>query len=49
MSNSWTNGKSRCLINCLVNSSIATWFLKLIDASDMINKKKKKRIDVQAS
>ena len=32
MSDSWTNGKSRCLINFLVNSPTGTWFLKSIDA-----------------
>ena len=36
MSDSWTKGKSRCLINFLVNSPIGTWFLKSIDAFDMI-------------
>ena len=34
ISNSWTNKKSRCLINFLVNSLVGTWFLKSIDASD---------------
>ena len=46
MLDSWTNGKSRCLINFLVNNPIGTWFLKSINASDMI---KKWRIDIQAS
>ncbi|RVW88707.1 hypothetical protein CK203_043770 [Vitis vinifera] len=30
------NGKSRCLINFLVNSPAGTWFMKSIDASDTI-------------
>ena len=36
MSDCWTNGKSRCLINFLVNSPTVTWFMKSIDASDTI-------------
>ena len=36
MSDGWTNGKSRCLINFLVNSPAGTWFMKSIDASDTI-------------
>ncbi|RVW81111.1 hypothetical protein CK203_044711 [Vitis vinifera] len=36
MSDGWTNGKSRCLINFLVNSLADTWFMKSIDASDTI-------------
>ena len=36
MSDSWTDGKNRCLINFLVNSPIGTWFLKSIDASNTI-------------
>ena len=36
MSDSWIDGKSRCLINFLVNSPVSTWFLKSIDASDTI-------------
>ncbi|RVW28383.1 hypothetical protein CK203_109064 [Vitis vinifera] len=36
MSDGWTNGKSRCLINFLVNSPTGTWFMKSIDASDTI-------------
>ncbi|XP_074577611.1 uncharacterized protein LOC141834060 [Curcuma longa] len=36
MSDSWTDGKSRCLINFLVNSPAGTYFLKSIDASDSI-------------
>ena len=36
MLDSWTDGKSRCLINVLVNNPVGTWFLKSIDASDMI-------------
>ena len=31
-----TDGKSRCLINFLVNSPAGTWFMKSIDASDTI-------------
>ena len=46
MLDSWTDRKSRCLINFLVNSPVGTWFLKSIDASDTI---KKWRIDVRAS
>nr|CAN80391.1 hypothetical protein VITISV_009402 [Vitis vinifera] len=34
--NGWTDGKSRCLINFLVNSPTGTWFMKSIDASDTI-------------
>ncbi|XP_010648233.1 uncharacterized protein LOC104878939 [Vitis vinifera] len=36
MSDSWTDGKIRCLINFLVNSPIDTWFLKSTDASNTI-------------
>ncbi|RVW32132.1 Retrovirus-related Pol polyprotein from transposon TNT 1-94 [Vitis vinifera] len=36
MSDGWTDGKSRCLINFLVNSPVGTWFMKSIDASDTI-------------
>ena len=36
MSDGWTDGKSRCLINFLVNSLAGTWFMKSIDASDTI-------------
>ncbi|RVX03563.1 hypothetical protein CK203_027947 [Vitis vinifera] len=36
MSDGWTNGKSRCLINFLVNSPAGTWFMKSINASDTI-------------
>ncbi|XP_028065080.1 uncharacterized protein LOC114268155 [Camellia sinensis] len=36
MSDGWTDGKSRVLINFLVNSPAGTWFLKSIDASDTI-------------
>ncbi|WKA11308.1 hypothetical protein VitviT2T_028819 [Vitis vinifera] len=36
MSDGWTDGKSRCLINFLVNSLASTWFRKSIDASDTI-------------
>ncbi|CAN6721791.1 unnamed protein product [Malus baccata var. baccata] len=36
MSEGWSNGKSRCLINFLVNSPQGTWFLKSIDASASI-------------
>ena len=36
MSDRWTDGKSRCLINFLVNSPAGTWFMKSIDASDTI-------------
>ena len=36
MSDGWTDGNSRCLINFLVNSPVDTWFLKSIDASDSI-------------
>ncbi|RVX09356.1 hypothetical protein CK203_015304 [Vitis vinifera] len=36
MSDGWTDGKSRCLINFLVNSPAGTWFMKSIDASDTI-------------
>ena len=32
MSNGWSDGKSRCLINFLVNSPQGTWFLKSVDA-----------------
>ncbi|XP_059598441.1 uncharacterized protein LOC104881364 [Vitis vinifera] len=35
-SDGWTDGKSRCLINFLVNSPAGTWFMKSIDASDTI-------------
>ena len=38
MSDDWTDGKSRCLINFLVNSPTGTWFMKSIDASDTIKK-----------
>ena len=31
-----TDGKSRCLINFLVNSPAGTWFMKSIDASNII-------------
>ena len=36
MSDGWTDEKSRCLINFLVNSPAGTWFMKSIDASDTI-------------
>ena len=36
MSDGWTDGKSRCLINFLVNSPADTWFMKSIDASNTI-------------
>ena len=36
MSDGWTDGNSRHLINFLVNSPVGTWFLKSIDASDSI-------------
>ena len=36
MLDSWTDRKSRCLINFLVNSPVGTWFLKSIDASNTI-------------
>ena len=36
MSDGWTDGKSRCFINFLVNSPAGTWFMKSIDASDTI-------------
>ncbi|CAL5389119.1 unnamed protein product [Camellia sinensis] len=36
MSDGWTDGKSRVLINFLVNSPAGTWFLKSIEASDTI-------------
>ncbi|XP_008221800.1 PREDICTED: uncharacterized protein LOC103321750 [Prunus mume] len=36
MSDGWTDGKNRVLINFLVNSLADTWFLKSIDASDSI-------------
>lgn len=36
MSDSWTDGKNRCLINFLVNSPAGTWFSKSVDASDSI-------------
>ena len=36
MSYGWTDGKSMCLINFLVNSHAGTWFMKSIDASDTI-------------
>ncbi|RVW92081.1 hypothetical protein CK203_037088 [Vitis vinifera] len=36
MSDGWTDGKSRCLINFLVNSPAGTWFMKSIDASNII-------------
>ena len=39
MSEGWTDGKSRCLINFLVNSYAGTWFMKSIDASNIIKKK----------
>ena len=46
MSDGWTDEKSRCLINFLVNSHVDTWFMKSIDTSDTI---KKWGIDVQIS
>ncbi|XP_048434444.1 uncharacterized protein LOC125474563 [Pyrus x bretschneideri] len=36
MLDGWSDGKSRCLINFLVNSPQGTWFLKLVDASASI-------------
>ena len=36
MSNGWTSGKSRCVINFLVNSPTGTWFMKSIDVSNTI-------------
>ena len=36
MSDGWTDGKSRSLINFLVNSPAGSWFMKSIDASDTI-------------
>ncbi|KAG8391077.1 hypothetical protein BUALT_Bualt01G0150300 [Buddleja alternifolia] len=36
MSDGWTDGKSRCIINFLVNSPAGTWFLRSVDASDTI-------------
>ena len=36
MSDSWIDGNSRCLIIFFVNSPTRTWFLKSIDASDLI-------------
>ena len=36
MSDGWSDGKSRCLINFLVNSPQGTWFLKSVDASASI-------------
>ncbi|KAI8568658.1 hypothetical protein RHMOL_Rhmol02G0217700 [Rhododendron molle] len=36
MSDGWTDGKNRVLINFLVNSPAGTWFLKSVDASDTI-------------
>ena len=36
MSDGWTDGKSRCLINFLVNSPTGSWFMKSIDDSDTI-------------
>lgn len=36
MSDGWTDGKSRVLINFLVNSPAGTWFLKSIDPSGSI-------------
>ena len=36
MSDGWTDGKSGCLINFLVNNPADTWFMKSIDASDTI-------------
>ena len=36
ISDGWTDGKSMCLINFLVNSPADTWFMKSIDASDTI-------------
>ncbi|XP_042460162.1 uncharacterized protein LOC122043620 [Zingiber officinale] len=36
MSDGWTDGKNRSLINFLVNSPAGTFFLKSIDASDSI-------------
>jgi hypothetical protein len=36
MSDGWTDGKNRVLINFLINSPAGTWFLKSIDASGSI-------------
>ncbi|XP_059294894.1 uncharacterized protein LOC132047946 [Lycium ferocissimum] len=36
MSDSWSDGKSRCFINFLVSSPAGTFFLRSIDASDSI-------------
>ena len=36
MLDSWTDKKSRCFINFLVNSPSSTWFLKSIDVFDTI-------------
>ena len=36
MLDSWTDRKSRCFINFLVNSPGSTWFLKSIDVFDTI-------------
>ncbi|XP_061988373.1 uncharacterized protein LOC133706829 [Rosa rugosa] len=36
MSDGWTDGKSRVILNFLVNSPRGTWFLKSVDASDTI-------------
>ena len=36
MSDSWTDGNNRCLINFLVNNHVGIWFLKSIDASNTI-------------
>ncbi|XP_068344220.1 uncharacterized protein [Pyrus communis] len=36
MSDGWSDGKRRCLINFLVNSPQGTWFLKSVDASASI-------------
>ena len=36
MLDGWTDGKSRCLINFLVNSPTGTWFMKSIDVSNTI-------------
>ncbi|XP_075080280.1 uncharacterized protein LOC107806086 [Nicotiana tabacum] len=36
MSDSWTDGKSRCFINFLIDSLAGTFFLRSIDASDSI-------------
>ncbi|XP_068328163.1 uncharacterized protein [Pyrus communis] len=36
MLDGWSDGKTRCLINFLVNSPQSTWFLKSVDASTSI-------------